>query len=393
MSLRVALAVCVFLAAVTCQAGNALPLGSLASSGTVRVSGVSVPSGTVVFAGDTIEAEQSSAVVTLREGDSVVLGVNASVRVSQAENGRAIELLRGMSRVQLHSRDVRLVASNWTLQPDLRTGRATADVVRTSEGTVSLNVRDGALVARNSAGKRVLVASGRPALLPAAALPSPAGPQAGAGSGNKSKGALVGAYVIGAAAIAFGAAALATEDDEDEQARAAAATAQQQATAAQTQAAAAAAAAATAQTQAAAAAAAAATAQAAAAAAQAAAAAAAAQIQTLTTANAALQAQVNTLIGQVAALQSFVQAQAPLLQQLAGLLAELQAAQSQLVAIQSQINQLVTILATRPLTADEQLQLAGLQAQQSDLSSKIGRLTSSLLGIIEKIQGVSPSRP
>lgn len=279
MRLRIATVVLVLLFAVSCQAAGPTPVGSLTSYGGARLSGVVVPTGAAVFPGDIIESDGSKTILTLTGGDSVLLGVNARVKVTQSGAAPAIEVLQGVSRVHLRSREVRVLASNWSVRgtPDAKSGLVTADIVRDSSGKTSINVKEGELVA--SRGQEVAVAAaGRPILLPAAAAP-PAPQKAPAPAGatkGKASAATVGAFVIGGAAIAVGAAALATRDNDQAKqaqllAQAAQTQAAQNAQAAQTaqqQAAAAQAAAAAAAAQAAAAQAAAAAAQAAAAAAQ-----------------------------------------------------------------------------------------------------------------------------
>lgn len=221
----------VFLA-TSAVAGTALPVGSLTSFGSAKVSGLAVPNGTTVFSGDVIETGATHAIFTLAGGDSVVVGANASVRVTPS----SIEVLRGSSRVSFRSPDLRVVASSWTLNS---TGRSSAEFVRSEDGKVSVNVREGQLTARNPLAKPVLVASGRPVLLPAAAAPSPAPGPTPQVDRDRSDAALVGAYVLGAAALAMGLAVMLSDDDEDDEARRAAAAAQAAAEAARTQAAAA----------------------------------------------------------------------------------------------------------------------------------------------------------
>jgi len=129
-----------------------------------------VPAGTTVFQGDIVETQMGNTVLTFGRGDSLLLTPNSSVRVTDESS---VELLKGMSRLQGRSGAVRLLASNWVLsaKPDEKTGRVTADILRDDNGTVSLNVRDGELTARNASTMQVAVASaGRPVLLPVAVL-------------------------------------------------------------------------------------------------------------------------------------------------------------------------------------------------------------------------------
>ena len=217
MLIRLLTGVCVVAIAVSLQAGPPVPLGTLTSTfGTAQVSGTSVPSGAAVFSGDTIETRAAKAVFTFTGGDSVMLGPNARVRISQAGNVPAIEVLKGMSRVQLRTKEFKLVASNWTLQPkpDAKTGRTIADVLRDSTGAVSVSVQEGELLAKNAAGKPFAVAkAGRPTMPPASAVPPAASappPQIGSPSSELVWGAYIAAGVAGTLAVI----AL-VDDDED----------------------------------------------------------------------------------------------------------------------------------------------------------------------------------
>jgi len=354
MRIRVAAIACVFFLAVSCHAGNALPVGSLVSTfGTVHVSGVPVPSGATIFSGDVIETAGSRAVFIFREGDAVMVGANATVRVSKNGDVPSVEVLKGMSRVQLRSKDLRLMASNWTVRakPNAQTGRAVADVLRDSDGVVSLNVQEGELIASNGTPKGVRVAAaGKPVLLPAAAVPPSAGAPAPQGSSGGTRGLTVGAYALAAAAIAVGAAAIAADDDTDQEARNAAAAARTQAEAAAAQAAA-----------------------------------AAALANSLNAQITALRAQITALQAQVAALQAAagqIGQAGPLLGQLASLSAQLGAQSAQAASLSAQIAAAAAAGNTGQLNAlSAALQavtnaISNIAAQLNDVAERIRRLLS-----------------
>ena len=303
---------------------SALPMGSLTTFGPVRLSGVTAPSGTTVFSGDTIETGTGGAVLSFGDA-AVTLGVNSSVRVSGTQTLPAIELVRGMSRLQVRSKELKkelkLVASNWVVQsnPDAKTGRTTAIVVRDSDGAVSLNVREGELVAKSTAGSAVYFAqAGRPVLLPAhpSAMPpgAPASPPQAGGSGSgsgssASKAKVIGAYILAAAAVGVGAAAIAGRNDSGDLRG---------------------------------------------------------QVLSLSNQNAALQQQAQSLIAQVNALLVYAQAYQAWLNQLLAALSALNAAQANLAAIQVQLNALVAKVASgQALTPAELTLLATLTTQQA----------------------------
>lgn len=337
MSVRLLLTAVLVLGAVVGQAGTGLPVGSLVTTGNAKVSGIAVPNGTAVFAGDTIENGAGSSVFTSRRGDSITLLNNARVKVGEDQ----AELLSGMSRLQARSREVTITASEWKLEarPDAKTGVVTADVVRGADGMLSINVKEGQVVARSQRGV-TLVAAGRPVLLPNAAAP-PAGPgpqQQPAGA--RSRGDVVGAYILGAAAVAIGAAVLATRDDNEEEIR------ELQTQLQQLQ----------------------------------------GSLTALQNTITALQAQVNTLNATITALRNQINTlqlgeiqRNALIQQLAALTA-------QLAADQARLAQLLAISQTRALTPEEQGEL-------STISSRLSSITQQILTIIQQLQNQTPTTP
>lgn len=332
--------VAVLLVVSASSAGTSLPMGSLTTFGPVRLSGVAVPSGTTVFSGDIIETGTGSAVFNFREGNAVTVGVNSSVRVSGTQSLPAIEVVRGMSRLQVHSKELKLIASNWVVQsnPDAKTGRTTAVVLRDSDGVVSLNVNEGELVAKSTTGKAVYVAqAGRPVLLPAhpSALPSdaPANPPQAGGSGSGSgssvsRAKVIGAYVLAAAAIGVGAAALASRDDSSDLRN---------------------------------------------------------QVTSLAATNAALQRQTASLLSQLTALTTFVQTQQVLLNSLTTVIGQLNAQQQILASIAARL----TACAQSPGSAGcDPASLATLAAQQGEASRQLGILVTTASGIIIQINNI-----
>jgi hypothetical protein len=193
------------------------PVGMLNSAGSdnVAVGGVTVPSGTTLYMGDTIETASGYARFTLSSGAGFVVNPNSKVRLTDAQS---VEFLKGMSRIESRGVKLTLIAAAWALTPSLdsKTGRVSADVVVEDSGRVSVNVSEGRLTATNKATKEVAVAQlGRPVLLPAAAAPS-AAPQPPAGTpktGASSNAKTIGAYVVGVTAAAIGIAAIATRPE------------------------------------------------------------------------------------------------------------------------------------------------------------------------------------
>ena len=312
-----------------------MPVGSLTTfGGTTELSGIGVRSGAAVFPGDTIKTGPGSALFTLSGGKTIRIGANSEVRVGK-DSSAVVEILKGMSRMSSKSEPVTMLASNWRLQgqPDSTTGLLTVDVVRESDGKVSLNVASGQVVARSDRGEAVMVAQvGRPVMLPASMPAAPDTPQAGGGSSKSSSGtdkAKVLAYLIGAAGIGLGVAALASREDNTDLRT---------------------------------------------------------QLASLSTRNAALSSQITSLSTQLQAVAAAAQSIKGLSDQLNAVLQQLNTAQSQLATIQSQINTLVAKVASgQPLSAAEQAQLTSLQQQQATLAATVSSAASRAQTIINQI--------
>ena len=339
-------------------AASPQPVGMLNSAGSdnVAVGGVTVPGGTALYKGDTIQTASGYARFTLSGGAGFIVNPNSKVRLTGTQS---VELVKGMSRIESRGGELTLVASAWALtpSPDSKTGRLSADVVVEDSGRVSVNVSEGRLTATNKATKEVAVAQlGRPVLLPAAAAPSPA-PQPPSGTpsaGGRSNAKVIGAYVVGITAAAVGITALATRETGVSKSDFAASQAQL--------------------TQ------------------------ISSQLTQMTSANTALSAQITSLNAQITSLRATVASSATYgqqvqaaLAQLVGILASLQTAQSSLAANQNAINSLVAQVAQGiPLNATQLAQLQTLQAQQATLSGQIATLASQAATVSNQLRGLTP---
>lgn len=355
---RAAVMVGMLVFALASFAGSPQPVGMLNSAGSdnVAVGGVTVPSGTTLYMGDTIETASGYARFTLSGGAGFIVNPNSKVRLTGTQS---VQFVKGMSRIDSRSAGLTLNASAWALTPtlDSKTGRLSADVVVEDSGRVSVNVSEGRLTATNKATKEVAVAQlGRPVLLPAAAAPSPA-PQPPAGTpsaGGRSNARVIGAYVVGITAAAVGITALATRETGVSKSDFAATQSQL--------------------TQ------------------------ISSQLTQLSNANTALQTQVTSLNAQITSLRTSLQQTATynaqvqaLLAQLSSILTQVQTAQSSLAANQNQINALVAQVAQgTPLTASQLAQLQTLQAQQATLSGQISTLSGQAANVASQIGNLRP---
>lgn len=71
-----------------------VPIGSVMSSGQIRLDGAPVPSGAVLFSGDHVATSSTTASVHLQNGDKLALGASTAIEVS-AGGGKWIVRLNG----------------------------------------------------------------------------------------------------------------------------------------------------------------------------------------------------------------------------------------------------------------------------------------------------------
>lgn len=325
--------VLVVLLSAVCFAGTSQPIALVTSSAGAIVDGTMVPNGTAVFKGDTVQPQRGNAVVTFSRVGNMVVPGDSVIRVTGVN---VAEIVKGMSHVDSRGA-ITVVGSAWSVatEPDSKTGRSSADIFRTDEGNLSVNVKEGRAVAKRTGTKEVaVVLPGHPVLLPSAAAPDPqTAPPAstpGASRGN-GKTILVGA--IAAAALAASIAALATRNDNGSEINAL----QSQLAAQQ------------------------------------------AQIAALQSQAATLQTLATTLQAQLTALQAQTSGNAAIAAQIASLTAQLSTQLANLATVQAQ-------LAAGTITpAEASTQIAAINATLQSLSAQIANLANQI--------AVTPSTP
>ena len=78
------------------NASTALPIGTTTGNGEVRLNGVPIPSGAVLYNGDRIATGPANATsIHLRKDDDIVLGTSTDVRISVNSAGFLVKLNRG----------------------------------------------------------------------------------------------------------------------------------------------------------------------------------------------------------------------------------------------------------------------------------------------------------
>jgi hypothetical protein len=82
------------------ESSNYLPIGKLATPGSVSIGGTSAPTGTVIFSGERITTQESPALVTFLKGSSVVMSQGTSAVFSRS--GTSLEIIADRGVIGFH---------------------------------------------------------------------------------------------------------------------------------------------------------------------------------------------------------------------------------------------------------------------------------------------------
>jgi hypothetical protein len=128
----------------------ALPIGQTTSSGVVSIAGSTAPSGTVVFSGERVMAQEAPALISFRQGGSVLLNEgagatfsrNGDVLLIQASNGTMSFNLPAGEKVRIQAGSHNYVSSE---------SGSVGEITMVPEGAPSVLVASGNLYALNAA--------------------------------------------------------------------------------------------------------------------------------------------------------------------------------------------------------------------------------------------------
>jgi hypothetical protein len=129
---------------------NGLPIGKTASSGIVSIAGSTAPSGTVVFSGERVVAQDSPALISFRQGGSILLGEGAGAKFSrngdllliQADSGTMSFNLPPGEKVRIQAGSRSYVSSE---------SGSVGEITVAPNGESALSVASGKLYALNTA--------------------------------------------------------------------------------------------------------------------------------------------------------------------------------------------------------------------------------------------------
>jgi len=125
--------------------GAVLPIGKVATSGTVSIEGSIVPTGSVILSGERIAAQQAPVLVMLREGGSVLLSEGGAATFSRNDSQLLIQPESGTmnfnflpgQNVQIRAGSRNYIAANSHNVGAITMGPNGESAVSMSEGSVS----------------------------------------------------------------------------------------------------------------------------------------------------------------------------------------------------------------------------------------------------------------
>jgi hypothetical protein len=125
-----------------------LPIGRLATSGTVSVGNALAPTGTALFSGDRLSAQNSPALIRFNSGSSVVLPRGSAATIHRKETGLLIQAERGTLGFHFVPREeARIEAGRYTLTASDRNAAEVGELVIGADGRISMALSSGSFSA------------------------------------------------------------------------------------------------------------------------------------------------------------------------------------------------------------------------------------------------------
>jgi hypothetical protein len=157
------------------------PIGKLATTGSVSIGGVTAPTGTAVFSGDSVSTQESAALITFRAGGRVVLAQHAAATFSQAGERLVVHADKGVIGFNfVPGEDVSIQAGTYEFVASAPERAHTGEVTLAENSSVVMSLASGTFSALDTAS------GARFDVLPESA-PEPL-PQQQAGKGSLTKG-------------------------------------------------------------------------------------------------------------------------------------------------------------------------------------------------------------
>ncbi len=159
------------------ETAGALPIGRLATSGTVAVDSVPAPTGTALFSGDRLSAQESAALVRFGGGSSIVLPRGSAASIYRKDGGILIRAERGVLGFHFVPREeARIEAGRYTLTASSRNDAEVGELVVDADGRIAMALTSGSFSALDTQSGQSFNVS--------AQAPGKSGPQQTGGDGT-----------------------------------------------------------------------------------------------------------------------------------------------------------------------------------------------------------------
>ena len=130
------------------EMASGLPIGRLATPGTVSVSNALAPTGTALFSGDRLLAQNSPAFIRFRSGSSVVLPRGSAATIYRKETGLLIQAEKGTLGFHIVPREkARIEAGRYTLTASARDVAEVGELVVGADGRIAMALSSGSFSA------------------------------------------------------------------------------------------------------------------------------------------------------------------------------------------------------------------------------------------------------
>ena len=143
----------------------ASPLGSLVTTGRVRVGSASAPTGTTIFSGDRIEAEEAPALVNLSSGSRMQLA-KAAVTLSRRGDTLVLDATRGLVRFNIKKGEQLQINAGRYSFTSAAGGAHVGELGLNQNGQIVLAVSEGLLAGSDTAkGERIEITPEHPMMM------------------------------------------------------------------------------------------------------------------------------------------------------------------------------------------------------------------------------------
>jgi hypothetical protein len=128
-----------------------LPIGSLATSGTIAIGNVPAPTGTAIFSGDHLSAQDSAALIRFGSGSSVVLNQGAAAMISRRQTALLVKAEKGIIGFHFIPREeARIEAGRYIFTASANDKAKVGELAIGPDGAIALSLSSGSFSTRDT---------------------------------------------------------------------------------------------------------------------------------------------------------------------------------------------------------------------------------------------------